>query len=143
MNATPTVRTDEAATRQRQWPYSPRSVGHARRQLADVCAESGMAHLADTAALVLSELMTNALRHGRRTHEHAIATRFTPTADGMRVEVHDTSSARPRLKQAATDDENGRGLALVNALTHGRWGVTPTTTGDGKTVWALIGPELD
>lgn len=137
MNATPTLRTGEVAG---QWPYTARSVGQARRQLNDMCAESGMADLAEVAALVLSELMTNALRHGRPAHACAIATRFTPTADGMRIEVHDASTARPRLGQAATDDEGGRGLALVDALTQGRWGVTHTATGSGgKTVWALIG----
>ena len=98
----------------------------------------GQTDLAEAAALVLSELMTNALRHGRPTQANGIQTRFTPVDGGVRIEVYDTGPVRPEARNAAADDEDGRGLALVNALTGGRWGAQ----GDahGKAVWAYIGP---
>ncbi|MFI1096248.1 ATP-binding protein [Streptomyces sp. NPDC020917] len=140
MNATPTVRMSDVA---RQWPSSPRAVGQARRQLASFMGEVGLAALSDVATLVLSELMTNALRHGRTTKEDGIATRFVPMDGGMRIEVYDAGQAQPALKRAGGDDESGRGLALVDALTGGRWGVLDGKS-NGKAVWALVTPdELD
>ena len=134
MDAAPTVRTSDVS---RQWPCSPRAVGQARRQLVTVMEEWGLTALADVATLVLSELMTNALRHAHRAEGYGIGTRFVSVDGGMRIEVHDAGQARPRVKRAGADDESGRGLALVDTLTGGRWGVRDGE-GDGKAVWALV-----
>ena len=136
MNATPTIRAGAAPQR---WPHSPQAVGQARHQLAAALDGWGLADFAEGAALVLSELMTNALRHVRPTEVLVIETRFVPMDGGVRIEVYDAGADRPELRKAAVDEEGGRGLALVDALTGGRWGVRGSADG-GKAVWAFIGP---
>jgi len=107
-----------------------------------VLSRWGLLMLADSAALVLSELMTNALKHcGER--DRLIETRFVRLRDGsgrpagLRVEVHDAGETRPVLQEPSADAESGRGLPLVDALTAGRWGVSHRQ-GIGKLVWAEI-----
>jgi serine/threonine-protein kinase RsbW len=118
------------------WPATPRSVHRARHDLLAVLATWEMSELADTAGLVLAELMTNATQHGR-VPDREIGTWFGRVPDGIRIEVHDAKDTAPRLRTAAPDDERGRGLALVDALTGGRWGVT-RRKGPGKSVWAEL-----
>lgn len=136
MDATPVVRRGEAA---RQWPYSRQAVGLARYRARASLDAWGLADLAEPAALVLSELMTNSLRHVPQAEGGVITTQLLPSDGGVRVEVHDAGAAQPELRAASMDDEGGRGLALVDALTGGRWGVR--TGAQGKTVWAFIGPQ--
>ncbi|MBD0739591.1 hypothetical protein BGM09_09055 [Streptomyces sp. CBMA29] len=96
-----------------------------------------MDELGDAAALVLSELLTNAMQHGR-VPGRKIGTRFLRLADGgLRIEVHDARSEAPSPREATAWDEHGRGLALVEALTEGCWG-TATREGPGKLVWAEL-----
>ncbi|MFI0894844.1 ATP-binding protein [Streptomyces sp. NPDC020983] len=118
------------------WPRSARTVGRTRHALARVLDERGLAHLAETAELVLSELVTNAVNHARPPHGRRIGTRFERLEHGVRIEVHDASEWKPELQRASADDESGRGLALVDALTDGRWGVS-ARQGPGKVVWAV------
>jgi anti-sigma regulatory factor (Ser/Thr protein kinase) len=98
----------------------------------------GLAELADAAELVLSELLTNAVRHAAaRTRE--VGTRYErDSTGGVRIEVSDGSPVTPRLRAATLDAESGRGLGLVNVMTGGRWGVVRDPSGGGKTVWAQI-----
>ncbi|NJP46173.1 ATP-binding protein [Actinacidiphila epipremni] len=119
----------------RTWPNGPRSVGRARRLLLSSLAEWELAHLADGAALVLSELVTNSVRHARVPRGRVIETRFERTDHGVRIEVHDAGEGMPEVRTAAPDEEYGRGLALVDAITAGRWGVGDRG-GVGKLVWA-------
>lgn len=118
------------------WPSSPRSVGRARRLLADQLVAWDLLRLTDTAELVVSELVTNALAHAHRPYGRLIATRFERLANGVRIEVHDAGDGRPHLRKASADEEGGRGLELVDALTGGAWGVSGRD-GPGKVVWAL------
>jgi anti-sigma regulatory factor (Ser/Thr protein kinase) len=83
---------------------------------------------ADTVALLVSEVATNALVHGAGR----VRVRVRPTAHGVRVEVHDEDSTLPSRRRATPMDEGGRGIALVDALSAG-WGAD--STDDGKTVW--------
>ena len=136
MGAASTVRTGEAA---RRWPYSRQAVGRARRQVRTTLAAWGLADLAESTALVLSELMTNSLRHAPQAEGGVITTQLVLLDGGVCVEVHDSGTAQPQLRTARVDDEGGRGLALVDALTGGRWGVRRDA--EGKTVWAFIGPQ--
>ncbi|MFE7403788.1 ATP-binding protein [Streptomyces sp. NPDC057557] len=92
----------------------------------------------DTLTLIVAELSANAVRHGLvpgrdfRLHLSAEGT-------AIRVEVTDTRGERlPTLAEPASDDqEDGRGLLLVAALTD-RWGWYPCVDGPGKTVWAVL-----
>ena len=106
----------------------PASVARIRRFTADACRASAPQVDADTVALLVSEVATNALVHG----EGKVRVRVHPTARGLRVEVHDDSPALPARRRATPMDEGGRGIALVEALSSG-WGADRTA--DGKTVW--------
>jgi len=85
--------------------------------------------LTDTVTLLVSELVTNAVLHAGSDVE--VTVQLTPTA--ARVEVTDASADAPAPRPAATDEDSGRGLALVGSLAR-RWGVRPAP-GGGKTVW--------
>jgi anti-sigma regulatory factor (Ser/Thr protein kinase) len=114
-------------------PRHPRSVSRAREALHANIGLPG--EPGETAALLLSELVTNALRHGSPPgREIAVTLRC---AEGLlRLEVEDAGEALPRFCGAALDDECGRGLALVAALADD-WGVGPRQ-GPGKRVWVTI-----
>lgn len=107
----------------------PASTRVARRLLRAACAEGGLSgDLTDTAQLLTSELVTNAIIHGRSQ-----VTVKTSLAEGrLRVEVGDDNSRHPELR--LTDDSalDGRGLHLV-ALLAASWGVSDQPF--GKTVW--------
>jgi len=111
-------------------------VGAARRLLVSSLDGWGLAHLADEAELVVSELVTNSVRHGGAPRGRRIATRFERVEGGVRIEVHDANELAPVVREASADAEGGRGLALVDAITAGRWGVA-SREGVGKMVWAL------
>jgi anti-sigma regulatory factor (Ser/Thr protein kinase) len=87
----------------------------------------------DNAQLVVSELVTNALRH---TRSETIGCELR-LADGLlRVAVaSDGSGPSQAPSRAGEDDEGGRGLYLVCALSEG-WGVRPRDSGQGHVVWA-------
>ncbi|MFE7795140.1 SpoIIE family protein phosphatase [Streptomyces sp. NPDC057460] len=119
-----------AADRVASWelPADPAQVARARdlttRQLADWDAEP----LAFTTELIVSELVTNAIRYARGP----IALRLIH-AEALICEVSDGSLNAPHLRRARVHDEGGRGLFLVAQLAS-RWG---TRYGrDGKTIWA-------
>jgi putative ATP-grasp target RiPP len=119
------------------WPNTAKSVGLARRDLGARLAEWGLPELREPAQLVLSELFTNAVRHARAPRGRDVGTRYERVPGGVRIEVHDAGDARPVRRAAAVDAEAGRGLALVEALTGARWGVSDRT-GVGKLVWAVV-----
>lgn len=128
---------DEGAVVQR-WGYGPCAVGEARAELRKVLTSWGAAEsVVDSALLVLSELLTNAQRHGR-VPGRQVETRFLRLrgagGDGVRVEVHDTSPRRPAQGTPAPYSCEGRGLVLVDGVAD-RWGVADRG-GPGKTVWA-------
>jgi anti-sigma regulatory factor (Ser/Thr protein kinase) len=84
----------------------------------------------DTAALLTTELVSNAIRQSR---DELVIT--VGLAGGrVRVGVADSSHRRPQLVQVGSRDTSGRGLHLVEALAD-RWGVEPDNRGLGKTVW--------
>lgn len=120
----------------KSWPHGPRSVGHARHLLVQSLNTWGLAHLSDAAELVLSELVTNSVRHARTPSGRRIATRFERLPGGVRIEVHDANATRPERREPSSDAESGRGLVLVDAVTGGNWGVSDRD-GVGKLVWAV------
>src|SRR5882757_1710553 len=123
---------------QQLWPSTPKGVHRARQALSETLNEWGLPELIDSAGLVLGELLTNALRHGR-LGDRSIGTSF-PRAEngtGITIEVHDSRPEHPTLVKALDDEESGHGLTIVDALTNHQWGVTPRP-GPGKVVWARI-----
>jgi anti-sigma regulatory factor (Ser/Thr protein kinase) len=126
----------------KRWTYDARCVGEARHELHRVLNVWGLDDdLADRAELVLSELLTNALRHTVPPPDCEIETRYELLPGGVRIEVHDADETRPMAQNPSADEETGRGLALVDALTGARWGVSDRT-GVGKLMWAVLEREV-
>ncbi|MCO6009197.1 ATP-binding protein [Actinoallomurus purpureus] len=113
------------------WPLPPltSSVRPARRLAGEQLEHWGFGHHRDTAELLVSELVTNAVRHG----DGQIHLTMCAQDDRLRFEVDDEAPGSvPKIRPAGDNDEGGRGLHLVGLLSS-RWGVTPTAT--GKIVW--------
>ncbi|MEU9174001.1 SpoIIE family protein phosphatase [Streptomyces sp. NPDC048420] len=101
--------------------------GRARRLARRALSRWGMEDLTDSVELLVSEVVTNAVRYATRP----VTLRLLRT-DVLRCEVGDDVPQLPRLRQARATDEGGRGLYLVNRLAR-RWGATRLST--GKVVW--------
>ncbi|MGW1956612.1 SpoIIE family protein phosphatase [Streptomyces sp. NPDC001920] len=99
----------------------------ARRLARRALARWGLEELTDSVELLVSEVVTNAVRYASRP----VTLRLLRT-DVLRCEVGDDVPQLPRLRQARATDEGGRGLYLVNRLAR-RWGATRLST--GKVVW--------
>lgn len=106
----------------------PRAARAAREFIARHVSEPELTDVRDTAVLLVSEVVTNALRHTDGSVELALW-RFP---DRVRVEVSDEISRSPVTSRGALLDESGRGVPLMDALSD-RWGISPH--GDGKVVW--------
>jgi anti-sigma regulatory factor (Ser/Thr protein kinase) len=122
----------------------PSAVPCARGHVRSVAHEWGLPQLADTAELLASELVTNAVRASQQ---------LTPRADlpsvpvvhlwlacdhhqhSLVIHVWDANSQMPLRRDATPDAESGRGLLLVDTLSAG-WGTYRKD--DGKIVWAMI-----
>ncbi|MFG2127397.1 SpoIIE family protein phosphatase [Streptomyces sp. NPDC048751] len=109
-------------------PSDPAVVADARAQTSRQLALWGLQDAAFTTELVVSELVTNAIRYG------AVPIGLRLIRDRTLIcEVSDASSTAPHLRRARTYDEGGRGLHMVAQLTQG-WGTRQTP--GGKTIWA-------
>jgi PAS domain S-box-containing protein len=112
-------------------PADPSLVAPIRKQVVEQLDTWNMSEAGFTAELVVSELVTNAIRYGA----HPIRLRLIHDAATLICEVSDTNHTAPHLRRAKTWDEGGRGLLLVAQLTQ-RWGSRHTA--DGKTIWAEL-----
>ncbi|MGW3170012.1 SpoIIE family protein phosphatase [Streptomyces sp. NPDC001153] len=112
-------------------PAVPALVAPIRKQVVEQLDAWGLSEAAFTAELVVSELVTNAIRYG----SHPIRLRLIHDATTLICEVSDTSHTAPHLRRAKVFDEGGRGLLLVAQLTQ-RWGSRHTP--EGKTIWAEL-----
>ncbi len=110
-----------------EFPADPAIVADAREATADQLAIWGLDELAFTTGLVVSELVTNAIRYGGEPVGLHLS-----RGDVLVCEVTDPSNTQPRLRRARTTDEGGRGLFLVAQLTT-RWGCRYGQ--QGKTIW--------
>jgi anti-sigma regulatory factor (Ser/Thr protein kinase) len=113
------------------FPADPGAVRDARAAVRGRLRDWGLDSLADLTALLVSELVTNALRHATGPIGVSLV-RPVALGDVLRVEVSDPIPEPPRERAARPEDESGRGLQLV-AHTSRRWGTRPG--GAGKTVW--------
>ncbi|MEU0584739.1 SpoIIE family protein phosphatase [Streptomyces sp. NPDC006132] len=112
-------------------PADPALVAPIRKQVVDQLERWGLLEATFTAELVVSELVTNAIRYGAPP----IRLRLIHDASTLICEVSDTNHTAPHLRRAKTWDEGGRGLLLVAQLTQ-RWGSRHTA--EGKTIWAEL-----
>ena len=117
-------------TLRRMLPATAESAGMARWLITDLLGDLVDRDTLDTAALLTTELVSNAIR---QTREELVLT-VGLAAGRIRVGVADSSHRRPQLVQVGSRDTSGRGLHLVEALAD-RWGVEPDEHGLGKTVW--------
>ncbi|WP_225850515.1 SpoIIE family protein phosphatase [Streptomyces sp. HPF1205] len=120
------------ADRVRTWqlPSDPAGVARARRMAVEQVAAWGLDELAFATELIVSELVTNAIRYG-----HAPIQLRLIRANALICEVSDANSAAPHLRRARIFDEGGRGLLLVAQVAE-RWGSRQTAT--GKAIWAEL-----
>ena len=145
---------DELA-RMQEWPLRsylelpavPTSARSARQHARSVLREWRVAAPADTVELLVSEIITNAVRASadiaRQQDEsgqaaHVAWTRFWLISDGRNVliQVWDDDHRHPVCQHAGHDAETGRGLLLIDSLSL-RWGSYPLDAQGGKIVWAV------
>ncbi|MCK7622636.1 SpoIIE family protein phosphatase [Streptomyces sp. RS10V-4] len=107
---------------------NPAVVGRAREMAGRQLADWELPDLTFTTELVVSELVTNAIRYGSGPIRLRLILEHT-----LICEVCDGSSTSPYLRHPRTTDEGGRGLFLISQFTH-RWGTRYTA--DGKVIWA-------
>jgi anti-sigma regulatory factor (Ser/Thr protein kinase) len=115
----------------------PQGPGQARAVICEACRRWGLPQLEVPAALVVSELVTNAIMHanGRVLLEAAVRGVF------VHIRVHDASDREPvlgpPLDQADVRHDRGRGLRLIERYCSA-WGFLPRSDGLGKVVWATL-----
>lgn len=117
-------------------PATADDPGSARRFVTDQLKTWGYPNLTDDAALLTSELVTNAVIHGGEPY----AVEVVDLHDGILVTVEDAShSPLPAARRQDADAESGRGLAIVEALATA-WG-TSAVPDDGRVVWFRLTPR--
>ena len=109
-------------------PADPAAVAGARARAARQLADWGLEELTFATEVLVSELVTNAIRHARPPLQLRMILDTT-----LSCEVSDASTTAPHLRRAGRYDEGGRGLMLVARLAD-RWGTRYTRA--GKTIWA-------
>nr|WBO75836.1 SpoIIE family protein phosphatase [Streptomyces sp. SBE_14.2] len=110
-------------------PADPAAVPRIRAEATRRLADWGLGEAAFTTELILSELVTNAIRYGASP----IRLRLLHDRDSLICEVADGTSTSPHLRRAASTDEGGRGLFLVAQMSR-RWGTRYADR--GKIIWA-------
>jgi anti-sigma regulatory factor (Ser/Thr protein kinase) len=119
----------------------PTAPGCARAWTRVILREWQLAALSDAGELIVSELATNALLASRREGAASFRLILTRDRDELAILVRDFCQSVPRPQSAGEEDENGRGLLLVEAMC-GRSGWHPLDDGTlGKVVWAVLEAE--
>ncbi|MFI2783995.1 ATP-binding protein [Streptomyces sp. ALB3] len=129
-------------------PHGPAGVGQARHRMREQLRSNGVSDtVVDDAVLILSELLSNACRHGRPLGQQSDVgdgdIRAAWRVDGrgdLTVEVTDGGGpTRPVPATPSVTARGGRGLNIISALAQ-EWGVRDDTVGE-VTVWALVSAE--
>jgi anti-sigma regulatory factor (Ser/Thr protein kinase) len=115
----------------RHLPPHPTSVGEARRIVRRLLTTAGQVDLVDSAELLVSEIVTNAVLHAGTS----VDLRCTLVDHSLLVEVDDGGGQLPSYRGYDSTVCSGRGLVLLEQVAE-RWGVIPTF--GGKTVWFLV-----
>ncbi|WP_328951331.1 ATP-binding protein [Streptomyces sp. NBC_00184] len=115
-------------------PRLPECARDARQMVSSALGYWGLGCAEDEAHILVTELMSNAVAHARRANVRVSVTRLDVLA--VRIAVTDMSRTLPRIREVDGEAESGRGLAIIDALTRGRWGADPLPW--GKCVWAEI-----
>jgi len=137
------------------------SVALARQFVRRVAWRWHLEALGEDLAAVVTELVSNALRHGLRLDANAgpaprdlpegwdsarpLEVRLTATPSRVTCAVHDPSSALPVRRSPDPSTESGRGLQLIESLSQS-WGSTALVSGEraaGKAVWAVLAVDAD
>jgi anti-sigma regulatory factor (Ser/Thr protein kinase) len=118
-------------------PGNPCSVRMARFYVRAALGYHGLGGYAETAELVCSEIISNALQHAGAPM-FAVGLAHAETVGAVSIVVTDPSPAPPVMRRPAAGDPRGRGLLLVAALSW-RWGWLPC--GSGKAVFAILTGE--
>ncbi|WP_307806612.1 ATP-binding protein [Streptomyces sp. FH025] len=127
---------------------TPNAVGWARRHAADVLHSwQAPPDIIDTARLIVSELITNAIRHTRADEEVSPYSPLSPVRtvtltlwlerERLFILVHDNDRRPPVVKAVGEDAESGRGVFLVEALSE-KWGYYYPPESAGKVVWSEL-----
>ncbi len=118
-------------------PCAPASVAEARRRLIADLLEAGIFDRAiRDAALVVSELLSNAIRHARPLPGSSLEVTWVVDGGSVKLAVSDGGSAtRPHFANASVSSLGGRGLGIVERLSR-TWGVRSDDR--GVTVWAIV-----
>jgi serine/threonine-protein kinase RsbW len=115
-------------------PAAGEAAGLARQATREVLTSWRVPHLEETAVLLVSELVTNSVRHAH-TRGSMLALRLEMAGASLRIEVHDGDPRWPQPGTPAGLDESGFGFVLVDALAN-KWGVSETAA--GKAVWVVL-----
>lgn len=134
MNAMALTRPTELHLHRVRLGTGPAAAAEARRQVREAVFTWEVRVDPDVAVLLVSELVTNAIRHEA---SGTVMLAVSCSRDQLRVDVHDTSRALPAAVDAPGDAETGRGLMLVAALAT-EWGFYRTPA--GKAVYFTLVP---
>ncbi|HEY6494289.1 MAG TPA: ATP-binding protein [Trebonia sp.] len=110
----------------------------ARAWTRQVLRDWQLSVLSDTVELVVSELITNAMLASRRLGRPFVRLTLSLHDCELAISVHDYSAGVPKPGNAADEDENGRGLALVEAISSRSGWHTFDDGTPGKVVWAVL-----
>lgn len=118
-------------------PHATQSVRSARRRLADDLARRGISdEVIGDASLVISEIISNALKHARPLSSGQIRVAWDLSSTSLELQVSDGGGpTRPYLQTPSLSSLGGRGLGIVATLCS-EWGVRQDT--EGTTVWATL-----
>jgi anti-sigma regulatory factor (Ser/Thr protein kinase) len=115
-------------------PATPTAVQQARQATREALARWELTGLQETAALIVSELVTNAIRHASADGGE-VELRLEATEAWLRIQVHDADPRPPQPRVPAALDEGGFGFVIVEALAD-KWGSCQSE--GGKAVWAKL-----
>ena len=127
------IRPTDLHSRRAQLTAGPNAVAEARHQVQAAITAWDVPVDPDIAALLTSELVTNAIKHGGGLIDVAL----TLAPPSLRILVHDQGRGSVAMIDARPDDLHGRGLHIVAKLSE-EWGTSADTTKRGNSVWATF-----